>query len=35
MSPQLTSAFRNLPKTFVCHLNEMKTFPSTLLQEFP
>uniref|UniRef100_F2Z3E0 Proteasome assembly chaperone 4 n=1 Tax=Homo sapiens TaxID=9606 RepID=F2Z3E0_HUMAN len=25
MSPQLTSAFRNLPKTFVCHLNEMKT----------
>uniref|UniRef100_A0A8I5TPK5 Proteasome assembly chaperone 4 n=1 Tax=Pongo abelii TaxID=9601 RepID=A0A8I5TPK5_PONAB len=25
MSPQLTAALRNLPKTFVCHLNEMKT----------
>uniref|UniRef100_A0A2R9BF45 Proteasome assembly chaperone 4 n=1 Tax=Pan paniscus TaxID=9597 RepID=A0A2R9BF45_PANPA len=29
MSPQLTSAFRNLPKTFVCHLNEMKTCVSS------
>uniref|UniRef100_A0A2K6USX9 Proteasome assembly chaperone 4 n=1 Tax=Saimiri boliviensis boliviensis TaxID=39432 RepID=A0A2K6USX9_SAIBB len=26
MSPQVTPSLRHLPKTFVCHLNEMKTF---------